>query len=70
MAAPASFREPNPPSRTAKEVGVSGYAVRQGERVRDADPNLFEKVHAGVVPLRGAPSTYTAGMSASAIAPE
>ncbi len=40
--------------RAAKEVGVSGYAVRQAERVKDADPKLFEKVHAGVVPLRGA----------------
>ncbi len=40
--------------RAAKELGVSRYAVRQAERVKDADPELFEQVRAGTVPLRGA----------------
>jgi ParB-like chromosome segregation protein Spo0J len=40
--------------RAAKDVGVSRYAVRQAERVKDADSELFEKVRAGTVPLRGA----------------
>ena len=40
--------------RAAKDVGVSRYAVRQAERVKEADPELFEKVRTGVVPLRGA----------------
>ena len=47
-------RERRSDVRAAKEVGVSAYAVRQAERVKDADPELFEKVRAGSVPLRGA----------------
>jgi hypothetical protein len=35
--------------RAAKEVGVSGYAVRQAERVKGATPRLFEKVRAGAL---------------------
>jgi hypothetical protein len=40
--------------RAAKEVGVSKHAVRQAERVKEADPALFEQVRAGVVTLREA----------------
>jgi len=40
--------------RAAKEVGVSAYAVRQAERVKEADPALFAQVRTGAVPLRGA----------------
>ena len=40
--------------RAAKEVGVTRYAVLQAERVKEADPELFERVRAGAVPLRGA----------------
>jgi ParB-like nuclease domain len=40
--------------RAAKEVGVTRCAVRQAERVKEADPELFEKVRTGAVPLRGA----------------
>jgi ParB-like nuclease domain len=47
-------REHRSDVRAAKEVGVSAYAVRQAERVKDADRALFEQVRAGVVPLRGA----------------
>ena len=40
--------------RAAKQVGVSRHAVRQAERVKDADPALFERVKAGSVQLREA----------------
>jgi hypothetical protein len=45
---------PSAPAGQMSEVGVSRYAVRLAERVKDADPKLFEQVHAAVVPLRGA----------------
>jgi ParB-like chromosome segregation protein Spo0J len=40
--------------RAAKATGASGYAVRQAERVKEADPELFEGVRDGSVPLRAA----------------
>ncbi len=33
---------------------MSRYAVRQAERVKEADPEQFEQVRAGTIPLRGA----------------
>jgi len=39
--------------RAEKEVGVSKHAVRQAERVKEADPEVFDQLGAGIVPLRG-----------------
>lgn len=33
---------------------MSRYAVRQADRVKEADPELFEQVKAGTMPLRAA----------------
>jgi hypothetical protein len=37
--------------RAAKELGVTGYAVRQAERVKEADPEVFDQLNAGTVSL-------------------
>ena len=43
-----------PLTRAAADTGVPSNRVRVAEGVKKADPELFEKVRAGVVPLRGA----------------
>jgi hypothetical protein len=43
-----------PLTRAAEAAGVASNRVRVAQGVKKADPELFEKVHAGVVPLRGA----------------
>jgi hypothetical protein len=43
-----------PLARAAAETGVASNRIRVAEGVKKADPKLFEQVHAGAVPLRGA----------------
>lgn len=43
-----------PIARAAAETGVASNRVRVAKEVKKADPKLFEKVHSGTVPLRGA----------------